>query len=131
MSIPAPWILAQLPAHPSIPEVLEYQVTGLVVVFLALGSLWVLLEIMGRFFRRRLPAAAPALKRPTTAAIPADIAAPEPLGPTPALLAAISAAVHVALAGRAHRIAAIQPAPVAAAWAAEGRREIFSSHRVR
>lgn len=45
------------------------------------------------------------------------------------LAALITAAVHVTLAGRAHRIVRIEPA--SNGWAREGRRETFSSHRIR
>lgn len=120
--------LAALPDYPTMGESVLFQLTGLVVVFLALGSIWGMLEIMGVFFRRAKPVppaaatAAPSSVAPATA----DTTSPE-------LLAVISAAVHVALAGRPHRIAAVVPAPVDSEhdWAREGRRTIFASHKTR
>jgi hypothetical protein len=54
---------------------------------------------------------------------------PEPVPPE--VVAVISAAIHVTLREPA-RILSIKTAPTTGAhWAAEGRREIFSSHRVR
>lgn len=47
----------------------------------------------------------------------------------PHLLAIITAAIHAAYAGRL-RIVAVIPVPDAD-WAREGRRDIFSSHRLR
>jgi hypothetical protein len=41
----------------------------------------------------------------------------------------IAAAVHAALGGQPHRILHMEP--VSSGWAREGRREIFSSRRVR
>lgn len=47
----------------------------------------------------------------------------------PVILAVITAAVHSAIGDRAHRIISVHPNRPA--WAQEGRRQIFSSHRVR
>ncbi len=47
----------------------------------------------------------------------------------PALVAVIAAAVHSMIGDRAHRIVSIRPG--GPGWAQEGRRQIFSSHRVR
>lgn len=47
----------------------------------------------------------------------------------PALIAVIAAAVHSVIGDRAHRIVSIRPG--GPGWAQEGRRQIFSSHRVR
>ncbi len=132
-SLPPP-TLAALPDYPTIGDSLLFQLNGLIVVFIALGSIWGLLEIMGWFFRRTKPstpspAAASSLPPATAGAStppPADHIPPE-------LLAVISAAVHVATAGRPHRIAAIVPAPLESEldWAREGRRTIFASHKTR
>jgi sodium pump decarboxylase gamma subunit len=103
--------------------VLEFQATGLVVVFGALAVLWLLLEVMGAFFRSR-PAKA--------AAVPAQAAAPAVEdGLTEGVVAAIAAAVHVTMKGQPHQITEIKASKNNPTWAAEGRREHFSSHRVR
>lgn len=50
-------------------------------------------------------------------------------GDDPALLAVIAAAVHTMLGDRPHRVVSVRSA--GPGWAQEGRRQIFSSHRVR
>ena len=47
----------------------------------------------------------------------------------PAVLAVIAAAVHTIMGDRAHRVVSVRSA--GPGWAQEGRRQIFSSHRVR
>jgi len=47
----------------------------------------------------------------------------------PALIAVIAAAVHSVIGDKAHRIVSVRSA--GPGWAQEGRRQIFSSHRVR
>lgn len=124
MSIPSPLLLARLPDQANLTELLQFQLTGLVVVFTALCSIWILLEIIGGFFKRQ------------AANTPAPVTAPVPAVPVEAELpattvAAIAAAVYVTLDGKPHRITSIRPAASSAGWASEGRREHFSSHRVR
>jgi Oxaloacetate decarboxylase, gamma chain. len=124
--------LATLPDYPSVGESVLFQLNGLIVVFLALGSIWGMLELMGVIFRRSKPAVTP----PASAAATSPAAAPTPAS-TPAcavppeIIAVISAAVHVATAGQPHRIAAIVPANAQLDWAREGRRTIFASHKTR
>ena len=84
------------------------------------------------------PQAQPQPKPSARPAAPAPVAAPAP-APAPAavapeaipahLPALIAAAVHMALEGQAHRILRIEPA--SGNWAREGRRDIFTSHRIR
>lgn len=47
----------------------------------------------------------------------------------PAIMAVVAAAVHSAMGDRPHRVVSIRSA--GPGWAQEGRRQIFSSHRVR
>jgi Na+-transporting methylmalonyl-CoA/oxaloacetate decarboxylase gamma subunit len=54
---------------------------------------------------------------------------PSATGDDPALLAVIAAAVHTMMGDRAHRVVSVRSA--GPGWAQEGRRQIFSSHRVR
>ena len=124
MSIPSLLLLARLPDKASLTELLQFQLTGLVVVFTALCSIWILLEIIGGFFKRHAanapaPVPAPAPAVPANAALPATT------------VAAIAAAVYITLDGKPHRITSIKPAAPSGGWASEGRREHFSSHRVR
>ncbi len=127
--------LATLPEFPSLSETMAYQLNGLIVVGLALGSIWLLVEIIGAWFRgadRRAAearaaaaAAAPAVANPTPAATPT--ATPSD---APELIAVIAAAVHCTLGANA-RVVSVAPGESSADWAREGRRTIFSSHKVR
>ena len=119
-----PTLIALAADSPSLLERLGYQLDGVLVVFLALSSIWLALEIIGRIFRR------PVAEKP--AAAPVAAPAPSPTPPAPAgipseVLAAIAVAVHVTLGDRA-RVSAVVPVPATQAWAQEGRRQIFSSH---
>lgn len=119
--------LAALPDHPGLLENLGFQLNGLIVVFTALALIWGLMELLGACFRQR---AASAQLR-ATASLPA--AAPVPpaeTGTPPGHLVVIAAAVHATLGART-RIVALAPHPDAQDWAAEGRRQIFSTRKVR
>jgi Na+-transporting methylmalonyl-CoA/oxaloacetate decarboxylase gamma subunit len=120
-SLPACFI-ASLPEFPSLGESLRFQLTGLAVVFIALGSIWAVMEIAGAWFKRHPQPVASAPAAPTVA--PADAAI------DPATLAIIAAAVHVTVGGP-HRIHAITAADHPVDWAREGRRHHFASHQVR
>ena len=132
-------VLAALPEFPSVRESLGFQLTGLMVVFIALVLIWGLMELSGAIFRRldasaktRVPAPAPAAAPATPAAAPASVSASPEDGPDAATLAVIFAAVHTVLGGAAHRVVSVTPAAEAPLdWSREGRRDHFSSHRVR
>lgn len=120
-SLPAIFF-SSLSEFPSLGESLRFQLTGLAVVFIALGSIWAVMEIAGAWFRRHpQKVAAPA---PAPAAPPADAAMDH------ATLAIIAAAVHVTVGGP-HRIHAVTDADHPVDWAREGRRHHFASHQVR
>ena len=138
----SPLLLGTLPERPSFTETLIYQFNGLMIVFTVLGGLWILFEITGAFFRRRdaqvqkqkdeaRAAAAAAASAPVASAPTSPSAAADPGAISPELLAVISASIHTALAGRKHRVLAINVASQCNAWAAEGRRDIFMSHKPR
>jgi sodium pump decarboxylase gamma subunit len=130
----APSPLLALPEHPTLGESLVYQINGLVVVFIALGLIWAMMEIMGAIFRRVADHQAA-----RAAAVP-TVAAPEPAAPAPAAAAvdgvdpatyaAIVAAVHCTL-GQGHRIVGVTSVIDTRDWSREGRRDHFFSHRVR
>lgn len=61
--------------------------------------------------------------------VPAPGGGPEVDVNDPAVLAVIASAIHCASGGRPHRVVSIRPH--GQGWAQEGRRQIFSSHRVR
>ncbi len=123
----SPAMAAALPPRPGLGESIVFQLNGLIVVFLALASIWGVLELTGIYFRR-------AASRPK--AIPAPVAAPAPVptgipaGLSLKTVAAISAAVCVVIDSR-HRIHAIVPLSPDLDWAHEGRRQIFASHQIR
>ncbi|MCR6656972.1 MAG: OadG family protein [Opitutus sp.] len=137
-----PLPLFALAEFPSVGESLRFQLVGLAVVFIVLGAIWGMMEMVGAFFKRRQAAidaakkktqATPAPAAPVvTSAAPAPVAAAAPSdGPSPEITAVIAAAVHL-VCGARHRIHAI--APVATEnldWAREGRRHIFLSHKTR
>lgn len=125
--------VAALPAYPTLLESVGFQLVGLIVVFTALGLIWMMLEITGAWFRHL----AASLKNKPAIIAPGSTSAVAP-PPAPAantdeahLPVIIAAAVHSMLQGRRHRIVAITTAPEHQAWSVEGRRHIFSSHKVR
>lgn len=124
---PHPQILGALSETPSFVEILGYQLNGLVVVFTALGSIWLLLEVIGSFFRRAEARATERARLARAAAAHAEASAPA--GTDLATIAVIAAAVHHVI-GKRHRIVAVTP-ELDRDWAREGRRQIFSSHQVR
>lgn len=65
----------------------------------------------------------------TSQATPVTSAGSRRADDDPALLAVIAAAVHTMMGDRAHRVVSVRSA--GPGWAQEGRRQIFSSHRVR
>lgn len=122
--------LAQaLSENPPIGETLQYQFVGFSVVMLTLISIWMALEISGHFFRK--------VQKSGPIAQPAPVPI-KSTGLTPQEIAAISAAVHTTIKGPFHILSVAahdelltKPNPQQQAWSMEGRRAIFSSHRVR
>ena len=125
----APCLLGVLPDHPSLSESIPFQLTGLAVVFIALGLIWLALKVMGLFFKSQAPAPA-AIPAPAAHAAPAPVAPAVPAGLPPELVAVIAATVQVSLEGP-YRIQAIVPVNPGQDWAHEGRRQIFASHQIR
>ncbi len=130
-------LAAALPPRPGFFESVSYQVVGLVVVFIALGSIWLLMELMGWIFRglarhRAAAAAAPAPVVPSVT--PAEPMASS--GITPEVLAVLTAAVNEMLEsrGRIVGITSVEARPSEfnvqmLAWASDGRRRLLDSHR--
>lgn len=130
MSIPLPAAFATLPEFPSIGESLVFQVNGLIVVLVALTSIWGVLEVIGFCFKRAARAAEAARAQAAAAAAAQPPLTPPELAPSPITLVLIAAAVHATL-GRRARVHAVLPAEASVHWAQEGRRQIFASHKVR
>ncbi len=128
-------ILATLPRYPDAAQNTMFIIVGFLFVVAMLGALGGITAAVGLVFRR---VQARTDKR-TAAARAAQIAA-EPAAPVPAavtagsednphLLPLIAAAVHTVLRGQPHRIMNVRKK--SDGWAQEGRRQIFSSHKVR
>ncbi len=134
-------------------EQFGYQGMGMIVVFTCLSFLAIMISISGSVAQKMAAAKkaketacaaaqAPVSAAPVTAAqqpqagdnarevaaLAAALYSSAKESLTPELIAVISAAVHTEMAGQRHRIVAIKAAP--AGYAAAGRSEIFSSHRI-
>jgi Na+-transporting methylmalonyl-CoA/oxaloacetate decarboxylase gamma subunit len=121
-------------------ETMEIVVVGFAFVMVVLVLLALVTASIGAVFRRydaKITAKAEAAVAAAVAAAnlapkPAPVASPEAIScedEDPALMAVLAAAVHSVIGDRAHRIVSIRPG--GPGWAQEGRRQIFSSHRVR
>ena len=126
----APALLAvSLPGNPTFADNLQFQITGLMVVIFSLGSLALLVALVGKMF---------------TAFKPAPAAAPSPIAVAPAtttgseeipgpVFAAIAAAVSTALGDSRFAIRGVQAVDPRSnlSWGAEGRRAIYASRKLR
>lgn len=121
---------------------------GFLFVLTALAVLAAIISVIGAVFARSAAAEA---RKATKAALEEQAAARERVLTTeatteddaseatadaepnveddPALIAVISAAIHSVIGDKPHRVVTIRRA--GAGWAEEGRRQIFSSHRLR
>ena len=137
-------VLAQAPVNGGVNEVETFTivVVGFFFVLAVLAILAAVTATMGTCFKRaderivRKAAEAHALAKKhehvnTSAAVShaggSAASADETLDP--AIVAVITAAVHTVMGQRAHRLVSIRPG--GPGWAQEGRRQIFSSHRIR
>ena len=113
---------------------LEIVGVGFIFVLVVLALLAMVTAAIGAIFIRfdaKAEAKAAVAAAAAAALAPAPTADPEAVDyeEDPALVAVIAAAVHSVIGDRAHRIVSIRPG--GPGWAQEGRRQIFSSHRVR
>ncbi|WP_269522299.1 OadG family transporter subunit [Coraliomargarita parva] len=133
-------ILAQVEAVPEAAQashgVTEIVVVGFCFVLGVLAVFTTLTSVIGSIFARSAANAAKKAQQAAEAnAAAAQAAAPAPVPAAAAeedetvLFAVIAAAVHSVYGDRAHRVVSIHSA--GPGWAQEGRRQIFSSHRVR
>jgi Na+-transporting methylmalonyl-CoA/oxaloacetate decarboxylase gamma subunit len=113
-------------------------IVGFLLVVVVLALLAAITSAIGAFFSSQAArsaahaAQAAAEKTPSPAgasATPVAEAAESVFENSPAFFALIAAAVHSVAGDRAHRIVSISSS--SEGWAQEGRRQIFSSHRVR
>lgn len=110
---------------------------GFVFVLLVLSLLTFITACIGRIFTRtehfrEIKAEAAVEEAAKSSRVPVierqDVPASSEAG-DPLLPVVVAAAIHCVIGDRPHRIVAIHDA--SPAWAQEGRRQIFSSHRVR
>ncbi len=123
----ASFLLAVLPRYPDAGQNTTFIIVGFSFVLIMLAMLAGVTTIIGSVFSRIKPKA-PAVA-PVIAAAPAPASKPTPAPENPHLMHIIAAAVHTALKGKPHRIANVRKQ--SDGWAQEGRRQIFSSHKVR
>ncbi len=141
---PSPIHLAQAAALPDAPSTVSVVVVGFLFVILVLALLAAVTSAIGAFFiksaardaakaavaaEKAAEASARAAGHATLADAPAVSRQTDADAEDPALLAVIAAAVHMVIGDRAHRVISVRSA--GPGWAQEGRRQIFSSHRMR
>jgi len=128
-------ILAQASAAPSTASVV---IVGFLFVLIVLALLAAVTSAIGAVFikqaARETAKAVEAARKAAesghdAAAAQGAASAPETAAGDPAILAVLAAAVHTVIGDRPHRVVSVRSA--GPAWAQEGRRQIFSSHRVR
>lgn len=129
--------IATLPAHPGFGENTSFIFVGFLFVIMVLGILALLTIAIGMLLKQFNQAKDTAPKEATSAS---SSPSPNSESATPApsedddipahVLALIAAATHVILEGRPQRIVGVRRVGNVG-WAQEGRREIFSSHRIR
>lgn len=120
----APLLAYTMPDHPGIGDSLTFILVGFCFVISVLALLFLAVWVNGRLFRKLAPPPAPAaLSRPLPMHTEADSAI------SPETAAVIAMAAHVVMEGQPHRV--VRVSPRGRSWAAEGRRQHFSSHRVR
>ena len=106
----------------------------LLILFLVIGAVWLLVDI-----RRNLIATYGATPPPTPAPVSTPASAPAAAPqiavsgerPSPAVLAVIAAAVHCTLGSASHIVAISSHDDESKSWAAEGRRAIYATRKVR
>jgi hypothetical protein len=121
-------LAVSLPDNPVFADNLQFQLTGLLVVLTTLGSLSILVALIGKIFIA-------VQKVPASAAIAAPgISSATPAGDIPGpVFAAIAAAVSTALGDKSFTIRGVQAVDPRdnMSWGAEGRRAIYASRKLR
>lgn len=123
--------LALIGADAGFAEYAGFQASGMTVVLLTLGGLWLVVAGVSK--------AVLAVERSMGLAPLAKAAPPPPVpqAPVPAeavdtrTIAVITAAIHAVCGSRARIVSLSPESGPGQAWSKEGRREIYQSHRVR
>lgn len=127
MQLPIP--IAAAESHTAINLVVTGFLFVVIVLMILAGITW----LGGKYFAARDAAKPPLAKKtvkpPKTAAPAATASAAPASNEGEHLTAVITAAIHVALQDQRFRVRSIRR--MAPGWAQEGRRQIFSSHRLR
>lgn len=122
--------LALIGTDATFPEYAGFQASGITVVMLTLGGLWLVVAAVSKVVL---------MVERSVATVPVPKAAFTPPAATPVpaenvdtrTIAVITAAIHAVCGSRA-RIVSLNPeSGPGQAWSKEGRREIYQSHRVR
>lgn len=129
-------------APPDSPSTISVVIVGFLFVMIVLALLAAVTSAIGAFFVKQAASEAAKAARAAQKAAEssrgmtapaADGTATAPArdedGDDPAILAVIAAAIHTVIGDRPHRVVSIRS--TGPGWAQEGRRQIFSSHRVR
>lgn len=120
---------------PVLLDQVAFQAAGMSIVLGALTGIWIAVAALSRVLRfLRLDEVKPAKNGnpvPTRPVLAAAVATEGSSPLDPSLVAAISAAVHVSLRGRARVVSIVPQAAHSPVWSHEGRRDIYQSHRVR
>jgi sodium pump decarboxylase gamma subunit len=120
-------------ASVSHPDTLGVVVVGFLFVMVVLSLLAMVTAAIGAVFSRQAARAAKkvaaSLAAKPTALVAVATDDSNDIDEDPVIIAVLAAAVHTVIGDRPHRVVSMrQGGP---GWAQEGRREIFSSHRVR
>lgn len=119
------------PANPTLQETAIFTVGGFLLVMAVLAILATITFCLGKVFVRFTPKPENVHPKAVKNTAPIVAAAPEPVEEMPTeKIAAIAAAVAVVVRDP-HRIVSIRPSGRSGHWSAEGRRQIFQSHRVK
>jgi len=127
-----PFAVADLPKD--FLDQAAFQATGILIVLGTLSGIWIAVVALGRVLRLF---SGSGVLAPSHAQANRAASVEAPLQPTPSevadprVIAAISAAVHTALRGRARIVSIVPQAAHSQVWSQEGRRDIYQSHRVR
>ncbi len=129
--MPESFPLLPMPVLASVAENISLVFLGFGIVLSILGVLWLATTLIGRYFIAQAAREQAAIPEATVSAprLHADPSSPVDVSADPRLVAVVAAAAQLAL-DRPVAIRSITPA-ARGTWAAEGRRAIHTSHRVR